>query len=272
MPGFVPAYPAYLPDGEDDFAVDCQRFSKAAVETFLKIERPARVEEGEVRTVSHPKTENSLLAARVDHETEEHFYSIGEFYRAIVEGIEHLHEKHGDDLFSGDPARQIGPEYYYSGGGDIVKVVDLASAKAALDLIAEQGEGVTGHVYEEDGEIPHFFRFEQLKLGRYYRPGDAHGAPSGGAVEVDWDAVYPIRTNARVADLPEAADLRLAAERFNRDYSEFLAFLTRALRGEPELFIPAVGDMFRFKEKFYQLMRTPIDGSAEHGAPTFEMP
>ena len=40
-PDFVPEYPAYLPDGETDFQADLQPFSKAAIETFLKIERPA---------------------------------------------------------------------------------------------------------------------------------------------------------------------------------------------------------------------------------------
>ena len=41
-PGFMPVYPAYLPDGETDFQVDLQGFSRAAIQTFLKIERPAR--------------------------------------------------------------------------------------------------------------------------------------------------------------------------------------------------------------------------------------
>ena len=40
-PGLRATYPAYLPDGEDDFQVDIQPFSKQAIETFLKIERPA---------------------------------------------------------------------------------------------------------------------------------------------------------------------------------------------------------------------------------------
>src|SRR4051795_1861325 len=37
---FVPTYPAFLPDGENDFQVDRQRFSREALDTFLKIERP----------------------------------------------------------------------------------------------------------------------------------------------------------------------------------------------------------------------------------------
>lgn len=41
-PGFVPSYPAYLPDGENDFTVDLRPFSPEAVETFCKIERPGQ--------------------------------------------------------------------------------------------------------------------------------------------------------------------------------------------------------------------------------------
>ncbi len=41
VPGFVPKYPAYLPDGEDDFQVHLQAFSEETVDTFLKIEAPA---------------------------------------------------------------------------------------------------------------------------------------------------------------------------------------------------------------------------------------
>ena len=43
--GFVPQYPAYLPTGETDFAVPLQAFSEDAVDTFLKIERPAKAPE-----------------------------------------------------------------------------------------------------------------------------------------------------------------------------------------------------------------------------------
>lgn len=38
--GFVPLYPTGLPDGEKDFEVSLSRFSKSALDTFLKIERP----------------------------------------------------------------------------------------------------------------------------------------------------------------------------------------------------------------------------------------
>jgi hypothetical protein len=271
-PGFVPLYPAYLPDGETDFQVDLQPFSKAAIECFLKIERPASSPGEGVRTVSRSPREGALRAARVHDDSEEHFYSIGEFYDVIAQGLEMLHEKHGAGLFCGDPALQVTPEYYYSGGGEVIPVTDLQSAKAAIRLISEQGEGLGGGIFDTEDEIAHYYRFEQLMLGRYYRPGDKAGSPSGGVVNVDWQAVYPIRKNARLADYPGGSGLREGAAAFNRRYKEFLDLLTRAFRGEPGLLIEAVGGMFELKEMCSRLMRQPIDGAGgEHAAPTFEI-
>jgi len=270
--GFVPTYPAYLPDGETDFQVGLQRFSPEAIETFLKIERPASLGEGQRSTVARTVHPDALRAARAGEENEEHFFSIGEFYMAIEAGLMMLHAEMGDALFSGDPERQITSEYYYSGGGKLIAVTDLESALAALDLIAEQGEGTTDNILDEDGEIAHYYRFHQLVAGKYYVEGDAPGHPTGGAVDVDWDAVYPIMSNARLADLPEGAPAAALMTSFNRDYARFLALLTRAFDGEPELFIDAVGDMFRLKEGFGQIVRTPLgNGSGLYAAPSFEV-
>ena len=270
---FVPAYPAYLPDGETDFQVDLQGFSKAAIETFLKIERPAHAgAEGTPRTVRRKKRPaGSLRASRVADDSEEHFYSIGEFYADIAHGLAALQETLGArKLFCGDPARQVTPEYYYSGGGRIIPVTDLASAQAAIRLISEQGEGIGGGIFDYESEISHYYRFEQLLLGRYYMPGDAPGHPSGDRVDVDWTAAYPVKTNARLADFPKGSELLAAAAGFNACYRDFLGMLTRAFDGQPDLLIPAVGEMFRIKELALRLMRNPLDGTV-NAAPTFEM-
>ncbi len=271
LAGFVPQYPAYLPDGETDFQVDCQRFSREAIETFLRIERPASLAHPGAETRRGSRRHGALMATQTG-EGEEHFFSIGEFYKAIEEGLERLHAQMGDALFCGDPARQITPDYYYSGGGGIIPVTDMASARAAIELISEQGEGTTEHIFDEEGEIAHYYRFQQLVLGRYYREGDVHDHPTGGPVAVDWDAVYPIKANARLTDYAPGSELRATVERFNTDYRRFLSLLTRAFQGEPGLFIEAVGDMFRIKELFYLIMRNPLDdGSGLHAAPTFDV-
>jgi hypothetical protein len=268
-PDFVPSYPAYLPDGEDDFQVDRQCFSPAAVETFLKIERPARAPEEEARLRAHD-TQRSLLTA--PGEESMRFFSIGEFYEEIRRGLEHLHGELGDDLFRGDPQRQVTPEYYYSGGGEVVPVTDLASASAALELIAEQGEGLGGRIYDEEGELAHYYRFEQLKLGRYYQSGDTAGSASGPELSVDWKAVYPVKTNVVLDDLRDAPQLHAAAAAFNERYKDFLGLLTRAYTGEPALLIDAVAEMFSLRDGMLSLIRHPMPGpDGVNAGPTFEV-
>lgn len=267
---FVPSYPAYLPDGEDDFQVDLQRFSPEAVETFLNIERPAAAPEEEARVVANHNPRSALLAAPDDRA--ERFYSIGEFYEEIERGLDHLHGELGDDLFCGDPQRQITPEYYYSGGGEVVPVKDLDSSKAALALIAEQGEGHGGEIFDEEGEISHYYRFEQLKLGRHYQPGDEPGTPSGPELSVDWDAAYPVKRNCVLDDMRDAPELHRGAAAFNQQYADFLGLLTRAYAGEPALLIDAVAEMFRLRDAMLGLIRYPIPGREGLTAgPTFEV-
>jgi hypothetical protein len=275
QPDFVPSFPAYLPDGETDFQVDLQPLSKAAIETFLKIERPAHAgSAGKPRVVTRKRpARGALRAARVADDSEEHFYSIGEFYADIGHGLAALQDSLGaKKLFTGDVANQVTPDYYYSGGGEVIPVTDLASAQAAIRLISEQGEGIGGGIYDYEGEISHYYRFQQLILGRFYLKGDKPGHPTGGPVDVDWEAVYPVKTNARLADYPKGSELRAAAAAFNLYYKRFLELLTRAFTGRPDLLIEGVGEMFRIKELACQLMRNPLDGHGHlHAAPTFEM-
>ena len=164
------------------------------------------------------------------------------------------------------------PDYYYSGGGEVIPVTGLASAQAAIRLISEQGEGIGGGIFDYEGEISHYYRFQQLTLGRFYLKGDKPDHPSGGVVDVDWSAVYPVKTNARVADYPKGSDLRAAAADFNARYKRFLELATRAYAGQPQLLIEAVGEMFRIKEMACHLMRNPMDAKGGlNAAPTFEM-
>ena len=212
----------------------------------------------------------SMMAAAPGQEQLQ-YYSIGEFYKDIEAGLRYL-DARDEPLFTGDPARQVGPEYYYSGGGDVVPVTDLETALAALDLIAEQGEGLGGTIHDADNELAHYYRFQQLLEGRYYQPGDQPDHPTGPELAVDWDAVYPVKTDVRLADLPQGSELHAAAVAFNADYADFLGLLTRAFTGEPELLVEAVTGMFRLRDGMSALMHNPIPGlDGVHAGPTFEV-
>jgi hypothetical protein len=268
-PGFVASYPAYLPDGEDDFTVDLRPFSREAVDTFCKIERPRKAPDAGSRLV-RSGTGGPLLAASPTA-AGMHFYSIGDFYEEIIEGLQQLAAA-DPGLFCGDESRQVGPEYFYSGGGAIIPVRDVDSACRALRFIAAQGEGLDRGVYDADGELAHYYRFRQLQVGRYYQTGDQPDSPTGPELDIDWQKAYKVKVSARLADYPAGSELAAAAEAFNADYGAFLALLTRAFNGEPHRLQEAVWYMFRLRDDFNRLVRNPLPGNdGLHAAPTFEV-
>ena len=267
-PGFVPLYPTFMPDGDDDFQIDLQPFSKDALNTFLKIERPSQAPSEAQRVVT--RTSKANMLARPLGEGQ-HFYSIGEFYEEIRRGFDYLHRHHPDALFTGGMDRQVTQEYYYSGGGTVFPVTDHDSARIAIDRIIEQGEGFAGGVYDYQGEISHYYRFQELQLEQHYRPGDAVDKPTGEKFEVEWDAAYRFKENARLSDYPASSELHAAAVAFNQSYSIFLALLTTAYNGAPELLMKAVGQMFTLRNAICQLIHNPIPGQdGVNAAPTFE--
>lgn len=277
-PDFVPKYPTYLPTGATDFKVHLDKFSEKTVDTFLNIER-AKDEPIDKPLVVSRSLQNILLSV-LNHDPSYTFYSIGLFYAEIIRGLYALHQEMGDALFSGDPKKQITPEYYYNGGGDIIPVTDLRSAIKALKVIQEQGEGSRVHtIYDAEREISHYHRFQQLKLGRYYHVdkenptnSDEPDHPSGVEFTVDWDAVYPIKPDAKLSDYPQDSELYAAAKEFQVAYSRFLAQIEFAFDGHPETLIPAVGGMFRLKELATQIIRNPIPGNnGLHGAPIYSL-
>jgi ferritin-like protein len=270
-PGFVPSYPAYLPDGEDDFTVDLRPFSPEAVETFCKIERPGKAPNADARLVTATPRGGPVLASSPTVDGMR-FFSIGEFYAEIAEGLEKVAAK-DPDLFCGNPALQVGSEYFYSGGGSVIVVTDLDSAREALDFIAGQGEGLDSGVHDDDGELAHYYRFRQLQLGRYYEAGDHPDSPSGPPLSISWDDVYKVKVSARLNDYPAGSRLAAAARDFNASYGAFLALLTEAFNGQPGLLQEAVWYMFRLRDGFNRLIRNPLPGSGGlHAAPTFEIP
>ena len=275
-PGFVPRYPTYLQTGETDFEVGLHRFSKDAVNTFIKIERPALAPD-EADRVVHRHCRGGLCT--VPGQSDETFYSIGEFYKEIVRGLKYLHKEHGRKMFSGDFKRQVTKEYFYSGGGEVFPVGCLETAEEALRLIIVQGEGIGAEIYNNEHELSHEYRFDQLLKGQYYQAKNAAGKqdvagnPTGPTFEVNWDAVYPIKKNAKLSGYKDYPDLERAALKFNEAYAGILSTLTTAFNGTPELLLKAVPTMFSLRNEMVQLMHIPIPNSQEkeYAAPTFEV-
>ena len=259
-PAFVPRYPAFLPHSADAFQVSLEPFSPAALATFMRVERPEA-----------PDAPSEA----------EGYDTIGQFYQAIEEGLKRLCEDLGEArVFTGDPSRQILPESFrYSGSGRVLPVHDLASALAAIDEIEEQGEGLKhaevwdgdrDMFHQEREEVAHYFRFLELSLGRSFRRGDTPASgPSGPQIDVDWSAVYPMRSNPRTQDFHGGSAIVAAMSAFNLAYSDLLRDLHRAFNGERERLARTLPAMIQLKQMAQQLMQMPA-GDGTTAGPSFE--
>jgi CDGSH-type Zn-finger protein len=259
-PHLLPSYPHPLPHSDGSVRVGLGPFGPEALEVFLRIEQPARVD----------------APAQADG-----YATIGQFYAAIEEGLRCLCASLGEEaVFSGDPARQVRDFHLRRGGGRVIAVQDLASALEALGEIVEQGEGAARtEVWDGDRdvfhpereEVAHYYRFIELKEGRRFQVGDTpQSGPTGEPLVVVPEGVLPMRPNPRTADHAPGSPVRLAQEEFNHTYCVLLHLLEEAFTGSPSLLGVATGMMYAVREQALALMRMPSGDGRTAAGPTFE--
>ena len=260
-PEFIAKYPTPLPHSDESFQVDLNKFSPESIECFLKIERPANAD-----------------APSQD----EGFASIGQFYKALEEGLVYLSQKLGDKvLFTGNPDHQVTAETtYYGGAGHLICVTDLNSALKALEEVVEQGEGLDHEnifdgdknmFHPEREEVGHYFRFLEILEGRNFQIGDtAKSGPSGEKFIVDWDQVHPMAANPASEDYTDNPAVLEKLTTFNQEYSDMLRVIEKSFNGEPKLLGQAVGVMYELKILAKELMEIPTGDGKTTVGPTFE--
>jgi hypothetical protein len=120
-------------------------FGEAALRHFAFLERPEgmAVDDAEgfeaiEQAVALPHDEGDEIVPHLQE-----FDTIGQLYRSIQAGLEHLAGRLGPErLFIGPPNAQATEEHFR--WTELVAVTDLASARSAIDTIVEQGEGARG--------------------------------------------------------------------------------------------------------------------------------
>ena len=274
-PEFVPRYPSPLPHFAHPFPINLRKFSRPAMDTFIDIEKP------EPEHAQQPEDDS--------------FGSIGQFYDEVEKSLEWLCQELGEETVFSGTAKQILPEHYYGGAGRLFPIHTLDDAKAAITEIKEQGEALPHRVYvkgpgptrpqtydrkrpEEDPiyrtdapsplhvgfdnqpEPAHYFRFKEIRLGRYYQREDTpETGPSGPEFPVKWNGAWNMQDDPKAADYAVGSPIRVKMDAFNRSYSRLLDHLQAAFTGSPECLIDAVGDMFEIKHRGTELMRVPND-------------
>jgi hypothetical protein len=244
----------------DAIEVGILKFSEEAIDVFLEIETPVPVG-GE--SSGNP--------------------TIGSFYKIIIDGLERLEAEarsKGESIFTQeDPERakrQITPEHYYGSGGKIVVVTDIHTARKALKEIVFQGEGFDPRFFDEDisigdyDEIGHFYRFNQIKQGRYYEEGDTPATgPRGATLYVDWSKVYQMKPNPSLSDYRHNPELLEKGKQFNQGYMSLLDKMQNAFTGHPDSLQEAVVFMFRLKYLAEELLKNPIGEKNMAAGPIF---
>ncbi|OSM99634.1 hypothetical protein AU490_01100 [Lonsdalea populi] len=255
-PDFLPDYPAPLPFGIDDLEIQLHAFSPHAIHQAMQIEHPKYV---------RPEVVANHVCSDM---------TIGEFYVYIESRLRAAVKAFGEKaVFCGDANRQIAPEHFtYGAGSNVIPVYDLNSATEAVRVIYHQGEGSPNQLWlSDDGEIAHYYRFNEIYRGRRYVSCDTIASgPSGVQLTTGWEHAVKTHSGLKVSDYP-AGDEQAAIVRFNRRYCELLEQLQQGLCGKPQKLMPALASMHALRDDFLHIVRMPYPGDNDYScAPTFE--
>jgi hypothetical protein len=148
--------------------------------------------------------------------------SLGEFYAAIEGAIERLA---GTGLFDRPQLdRQLSDPRFYGpiafnveASGDLMLIDGPPAARAAIDVIVHQGEGLSDDRWADPGhqELTHYAKFLELVAGV---------VPIG--------AVRPLPENPRATDYPP--DARLVSDLFNAVYASLFVLLDALYEPRPK--------------------------------------
>jgi hypothetical protein len=134
----VHAYPAGV-------RIELLPFGEAALRHFAFLERPEGLAVDDAEGFEALGRANALPHDGTDEIVPhlQEFDTIGQLYRSIQAGLEHLDGKLGSArLFIGPPNAQATEDHFR--WKELVAVTDLASAQRGIETIVEQGEGARG--------------------------------------------------------------------------------------------------------------------------------
>ena len=256
---FVPRYPSFIPHhAAGGPFVQLQALSAELASTvFMPIEQP------EASPHAPPEGDD--------------FQTLGQFYKAIEIGFANVVRELGEQgVFGRDTGLQRSDTYFGLGGGHLIVVHDLASAKAAIVEITQQGEGSTyprpplpgeeryggydhygvrldgtyGPILGVPWEMSHYRKFQQLADGTVAMP-----------------ATYPMQANPSATDLAE--DVRGVAELFDGSFTLVLQALQEAFTSDP-VGVSFFGVAFSVMQTVLPplatlLVQTTLDAAAQPG-------
>lgn len=260
--GFVPTYPGKLPMAIDhDLTVELRKYSLDQVKNvFMSIEEP---DDPIIILKSANKSTGGLLEELLNGTKS---LTIGQFYTILKLII----QKVAPDQLPGDPSKQVTSNFFPA--DEFFPILTKDDACRAIDIIIEQGEGTSTSIEDEDGEIAHYYKFQELYKERkiIFIKGVPHFRGESLALDPDTDVrnISPEATRAYTNN--DSKGLGLVQE-FNDTYRSLLNGLHDVFNGKPHELDSNIGLMFDLTIIANQICEIEIpDSGGLYFSPTFE--
>ncbi|MEW2353356.1 ferritin-like protein [Spirillospora sp. NPDC029432] len=228
-PDFIPKFPSamlnrYKPGDKPTptIPLHLKSLSTEHVGTFLRVEEPDHVDSNAAYFEAHPNDPGQ-------------YTSLGAFYRAIEKAFVDADAKKEIDWSRAQVDKQYDRGFWNQfGGGKPVRVDSLKTAKQALEIIVDQGEGATGdHKFTPSNpanprpgfeEFSHYEKF--LRIKEHIEGIGAGNGEADYAVPMDSaEAVWPLLTDPTVKTLADAPATLSLQNLFNASYCYMLHLL-----------------------------------------------
>lgn len=291
---FVPTFPGELPHCHPGLELHLRKLSQRQVHSFVLVEAPEEL--------PHDFQPHLHIQAVGDGFE---YNSIGALYRAILNGFQTLDAQSKIDWSKADTTRQYERAYWNQyGGGRPLLISNLDTAREAITVIVDQGEGSSlDHQWTPSrpddpkpgfDEYSHFWKFMRIANG-------VEGIGVGDGTQTydfgidDPRATWPLVDDPKVENFNLHPDIHALMRLFNAAYCYLLCLLDKLFESsttEMEEVTVQVGQQVRTETFSYRyglerygitamqgvlypiaqlLVTVPIPGAAnQHAGPSFE--
>jgi hypothetical protein len=247
--GAIPSYPNPLPMAlAGGLEVHLKRYSKQLIQTvFMEIEKPET-------PLDIPEQRVFSAAARGPQ-------TIGQFYAAIRAEI----VRQGESIFTGKKEKQV--TGFFFGKDEDITVIDVATATTAIDTIVEQGEGTPQSPVDLQGDIAHYYRFQELAKGMKLVPTPTPHFDPNQPVSIDdaADVVAMIDDPQTVALDPADTDAIKISDECDQIFTDVVNQLHEGYNGTPDAVTGAWSSMLDLRPKILGLLKIKLTAGPHGG-------
>ena len=155
--------------------------------------------------------------------------------------------------------------------GQLFKVNSFADAQQAINDIISEGEGSTTSPLNFQGDLSHYYRFEEIFRNQVLTKADNPvGYVWGEPLGIDWNSVYPAITDPCIHDFSQDPPAAQAAQvQCNSAFSDMVDALQLAFNGQSAQLGVGVRCMFSLRQAMQLAFTSPLADGFSVAGPSF---